>query len=224
MKRFFLMAVILVAMLGVAAWQNQNFGGVGLPAGLTFAVPTFTVSSAGNGNGVLALSGTTSGTATFTAPAVAGTATNPVLVSNSLQLASGTVYNWNADTGLSRTAAASAALGNGTAGNTTGSLRLAAIVSGGTAAGLTGTGACATFGAQTGGALAGQSSCTAATAASTLTITPGTTAPNGWICYVQDQTTRANLLQQTANNQTTCTLTATSVTQNDVFVYQAISF
>jgi hypothetical protein len=59
--------------------------GGGLPTGLTFSSPTLTVSSATNGNGVLALSGNTSGTATFTAPAVAGTATNPVAMSNVLQ-------------------------------------------------------------------------------------------------------------------------------------------
>lgn len=97
-------------------------------------------------------------------------------------------------------------------------------VAGGTAAGLTGTGACATFSTQSGGSWAGRATCTAATAASTLTITPGTTAPNGWMCNVQDQTTRANLLQQTSTNTTTCTLTATSVTQNDVFVFTAVAF
>jgi hypothetical protein len=60
-------------------------------------------------------------------------------------------------------------------------------------------------------------------AASTLTITPGTTAPNGRVCYVQDQATRANLLQQTSNTTTSCTLTATSITQNDVFVRKLVS-
>lgn len=94
----------------------------------------------------------------------------------------------------------------------------------GTAAALTGTGACATFSTQTGGAWAGRATCTAATAASTLTITPGTTAPNGWVCSVYDQTTRANLFQQTATVAASCTLTATSVTQNDVFVFTAIAF
>jgi hypothetical protein len=43
-----------------------------------------TISAAANGNGVLALAGNTSGTATFTAPAVAGTSTNPITVSNQL--------------------------------------------------------------------------------------------------------------------------------------------
>jgi hypothetical protein len=67
--------------------------GGGLPSGLTYVAPTFTISSATNGNGVLALSGNTSGTATLTAPAVAGTTTNPLTVSNVLQGPSGTVNN-----------------------------------------------------------------------------------------------------------------------------------
>jgi hypothetical protein len=73
--------------------------------------------------GVLTLVGSTSGSATFTAPAVAGTVTNPVLVSNSLQLATGNVLNWNADTGISRISGAIIAVGNGTAGDISGNIR-----------------------------------------------------------------------------------------------------
>jgi hypothetical protein len=51
---------------------------------LNYTAPTLTVSAAGSGNGVLALSGNTSGTATFTAPAVAGTVSNAVTMSNVL--------------------------------------------------------------------------------------------------------------------------------------------
>lgn len=40
---------------------------------------------AGTGSGILGFNGSTSGTATFTAPAVAGTVTNPVVSSNSFQ-------------------------------------------------------------------------------------------------------------------------------------------
>lgn len=63
-------------------------GGGGLPTGLTFSSPTLTVSSAGNGSAVLALSGNTSGTSTLTASAIAGTATNPVTSSNVLMVTS----------------------------------------------------------------------------------------------------------------------------------------
>jgi hypothetical protein len=97
-------------------------------------------------------------------------------------------------------------------------------VAAGTAAGLTGTAACATIATQTGGSWAGSAKCTGTTGASTLTITPGTTAPNGWICSVNDETTRANLFQQTSHSVTACTVTATSVTQNDVFVFKAVAF
>jgi hypothetical protein len=69
---------------GYSSPQLGGSGG-GLPAGLTFVAPTLTVSTAGSGNGTLALSGNTSGTSTFTAPAVAGTVTNPVTMSNILQ-------------------------------------------------------------------------------------------------------------------------------------------
>jgi hypothetical protein len=86
-KAKLLIILLLLASPVLIAWQTQIGGGSGggLPAGLTFASPTFTISSAGNGNGVLALSGSTSGAATFTAPAVAGTSTNPIIMSNILQ-------------------------------------------------------------------------------------------------------------------------------------------
>jgi len=94
----------------------------------------------------------------------------------------------------------------------------------GTAASLTGTGACATITTQHGGSWAGDAKCTGTTGASTITITPGVTALNGWVCYVQDETTRANLFQQTSHSTTSCTLTITSVTQNDVFVFSAVAY
>ena len=93
----------------------------GLPSGLTFTLPVLTVSSAGNGNGTVAMAGNTSGTATLVAPSVAGTRTNPILVSNSLQVPSGTTLGWNGDTALSRDATAGAGnvdCGNGTPGDT----------------------------------------------------------------------------------------------------------
>jgi len=50
----------------------------------TDGAAVLTVGVAGGGNGAVALAGNTSGTATFTAPAVAGTVTNPVTMSNNL--------------------------------------------------------------------------------------------------------------------------------------------
>lgn len=79
-------------------------GGSALPTGLTFAVPTLTVSTAGSGNGCVALSGNTSGTATICAPAVAGTSANPSAYSNVSGLPDGTAgnpaYGFTSDAGL----------------------------------------------------------------------------------------------------------------------------
>ncbi len=50
--------------------------------GLVFSTPTLTVGTAGVNSGILALSGSASGTATLTAPATAGTVTNGLTVSN----------------------------------------------------------------------------------------------------------------------------------------------
>lgn len=125
MKKFLFIVGLFVCVACVAGWQNQNFGGTGLPSGLLFSAPTFTVSGVGSGNGVLALAGTTSGTATFTAPSVAGTVTNPVLVSNTLQLASGNSLNFNADTAITRLAAGVFAVGTTASGNTTGFVKTA---------------------------------------------------------------------------------------------------
>lgn len=152
-----------------------------------------------------------------------------------LQGPSSGFYSWTAtglptgadtgsrDTTLSRSAAGVAQVGT-TANNSNGVWVAAAIRGGGAAAALTGTGACATFSGQVGASNVGQAACASATAASTLTITPGTTAPNGWVCNVQDETTRANLFQQTSHTATACTLTITSVTQNDVFVFTATQY
>jgi len=51
---------------------------------LTFVAPTLTVGLAGTSSGIFALTGSTSGQATFTAPAVAGTTTNAVVSSNNI--------------------------------------------------------------------------------------------------------------------------------------------
>lgn len=129
-----------------------------LPSGLTFGATTFSglvtaqegiqIGVAGTTSGQITLEGSTSGAATITAPAVAGTATNPLAFSNSLNIPAGTVYTINADTGLSRTAAATVAVGNGTAGDASGTVNAATYQVGGTQIaaanllnGVTGTGA-----------------------------------------------------------------------------------
>lgn len=56
------------------------------PTTLNYVAPTLTVSTAGGGNGVVALSGNTSGAASLTAPAVGGTNTNPIVSSNAISI------------------------------------------------------------------------------------------------------------------------------------------
>jgi hypothetical protein len=150
-----------------------------------------------------------------------------------VRIGSGRLYNFASgadpsstaeDTGISRVSATRIAIGNGSFADTSGSVVARAFIGGGTAASLTGTGACATFSGQSGGSTVGRATCTGTTGASTLIVTPGITAPVGWFCEAFDQTTRANLLQQTSTSTTACTLTATSVTQNDVIVFSAMAF
>lgn len=101
----------------------------------------------------------------------------------------------------------------------------APLASGGTQATITGTGACATHDTQAGGAFAGNVRCTSGTAASTIIITPGTTAPNGWSCYGSDNTSGHELAgAQTGGSQTNCTLKFSSVTLNDFINFGAIAF
>lgn len=92
----------------------------------------------------------------------------------------------------------------------------------GTAAVLSGTGACVRITTQKGGSWAGQLTCTGTTGASTIVITPGTTAPNGWSCFASDLTT-ANTLRQSAVAATSCTIAGT-VNASDVLTFGAIAY
>jgi len=94
----------------------------------------------------------------------------------------------------------------------------------GTTAVVTGTGACATITTNVGGAFAGSFKCTGTTGAASVTITFALSTSLGWFCSVNDLTTRANLLQQTAQGSTSCVLAATTVTQNDVFNFLGVAF
>lgn len=111
-----------------------------------------------------------------------------------------------------------------TAGNTTGIAQFAtAIQATGTVATLAGTGACATRSGQLGGAWAGQVTCTAATAASTLTITTGATAANGWSCWAND-VTHTLPGSQSALSTTAPVMNFTSVTASDVITFGCVAY
>jgi hypothetical protein len=112
------------------------------------------------------------------------------------------------------------------AGAPTGSFSMASngvigIASGLTAsgtAGLSGTGACASLSNQSPGTWSGHVKCTGTTGASTLVITPGFTATTDWNCTGADTTNLAAGIQF-GLSATTCTLSFSSVTANDVVTF-----
>src|SRR5438046_2940260 len=108
--------------------------------------------------------------------------------------------------------------------SSSGSAVIGIPTSGGTTAGVSGTGACATVANVVGGSWAGSFKCTGTTGAATVTITFGLVAPLGCVCTANDLTTRANLLQQTSQASSSCVLTATSITQNDVFTFTGVAY
>lgn len=123
-----------------------------------------------------------------------------------------------ADSNLSRISAGVIGVGTGSQGSVAGAIEAQTFIAGGSPPTLTGT--CIT-GSQVGGNTAG--SFTAACTAQTVIITFATTAPNGWACNAQDESTSADLLKQTAHSTTSCTLSGTTGTGN-VIVFNAVAF
>src|ERR1035441_8746767 len=103
---------------------------------------TITGVTAGTGLSGGGTSGTVTLNSTFNpaAPGTIGGTTPGIGDFSVLNLASGNVLNWNGDSGISRLGAASLALGNGTAGNYSGSLTLTTVNLGVTPAILTSAG------------------------------------------------------------------------------------
>jgi hypothetical protein len=94
-------------------------------SGLITAQDNLQLGVAGSQTGIITFEGGTSGSATITGPAVAATATNPFLFSNGINIPAGTAYSINTDTGISRTSAAVLAVGDGTAGDASGTVNAA---------------------------------------------------------------------------------------------------
>jgi len=115
-----------------------------IPSGLTLGATIFSglitaqaniqLGVAGTTSGQITLEGATSGAATITAPSVAGTAANPISFSNGINIPSATIFSINADTGLSRTAGATIAVGNGSAADVSGTIQATFVQLGGSAA------------------------------------------------------------------------------------------
>jgi hypothetical protein len=91
-------------------------------SGLITAQANLQLGVAGTTTGLITFEGGTSGAATITGPATAGTTTNPFAFSNSINLPSGTVYSINADTAISRVSAGVLAVGTGAAANAGGTI------------------------------------------------------------------------------------------------------
>jgi len=97
------------------------------------------------------------------------------------------------------------------------------FIAGGRKPTLSGTGACATITTQAGGATAGTFQCTGRTGKSTVTLTLGPTAPNGWTCWANDIThTLAG--SQSAASRTAPVMSFSSVTANDVVNFGCIAY
>ena len=96
----------------------------------------------------------------------------------------------------------------------TGSITVtAALIKGGSAPTLAGT---CTAGTQVGGNTAGSFKFSAACTAGTVIITFASSAPTGWACRVNDMTTPADALNQTAYTTTTATITGTAASADQV--------
>ncbi len=96
-------------------------------------------------------------------------------------------------------------------------------LAGGATPALSGTGACSTITTPVGGSWSGAFRCMGPTGASTVTITPGLTARNGWSCSGSD-TADGVVGGQSAFTTTTCEIKFANVTQNDVLTFTANLF
>ena len=120
-----------------------------------------------------------------------------------------------ADTGVSRSAANVTAIGNGTAGNSSGVVKAAAFISGGTK--FTSNGGCSET-TLVGGATAGSFVLGANVCSVTVIMGNAATAPNGWSCSLWDFTTPS---PTSASGAIEIFTTATTVTFNFGSVPQA---
>lgn len=211
--------------------------GGGLPTGLTFSAPTLTVSTAGSGNGVLALSGNTSGTATFTAPAIAGTTTNRVVSSNNFQaplfgfpstgcggscfLDANATGNGITIRAASTTNVVLTATGgpSATFSSSADTFSVGGYLSNGTT--FTSSGGCAE-GTLVGGATMGKFTTSGSTGCTT-TITMGNSvsSAHGWECIAHDLTTVGDVSNPhlTSSNTTTATIATGTIVSGDVISF-----
>lgn len=124
------------------------------------------------------------------------------------------------DTSITRPAAGVVGIGTPTS-LTGGSTQAAAYTHTGTTFSVTG---CGTATGLSGGSTGGQFTGGSATCSPVITM-GGFTAPHGFFCGIQDQTTGTAVFRQTANTTTTCTLTGSgTIGATDVLVFHAEPF
>lgn len=126
------------------------------------------------------------------------------------------------DTGMSRDAAGIIDVGNGTATNTSGSLKLASVISAATKFTTSGCSVSATTGGATAGTYTSGTTGTC-TVVITMNGATGLTAPNGWACTASDRTTAADVQQNTASSTTTATISGPTLS-GDVISFQCLGY
>lgn len=156
-------------------------------------------------------------------------AAGPIVADGSVTTTTGTVYIDNdttaqvqfgtaGDVDLYRISAGLLGLTNSTPG-TYRDLELRSLVSGGTAPSISGCSA----GTQTGGGTAGTyKSGTSGTC--TVTLTFALTAPTGWSCYANDQTTPADVQKQIAGGSTTTAVISGTTVTADVVSFGCVAY
>lgn len=206
-----------------------------LPGNGNDAAIAFTLGHTGTSTGAVTLglpggitmNGSTSGSVSITPPAVAGTATNAIVISNAVQLASGNPLQWNGDTGISRPGVAGTlAFGAGTAGSSNARLEAGAYLIAGTKF-ATNAGCGESAGTTTGGATAGKFT-TAGSTSCTSIITMGSAiaAINGWSCWVHDATTSAdyNNPHISSTSTTQVTIVSGTIVAADVLEWGCVGY
>lgn len=174
-----------------------------------------------NGNQGLGLfsDGTRFGLSNF-ATWIFGSASSGMVAANnqSIGFPSANALGNNADTAISRSAANVLAVGNGTAGDTTGKVKSSGYMSVGTKFTASGCSNTTTVGGATGGHF---TSGTTGTCTVTITMGDSATAPNAWVCDAHDVTTVADVITQTSTlSATQCTISGTTAS-GDVIVFTA---
>lgn len=151
---------------------------------------------------------------------------------NGLRLTAGACFQWAtstnadsgvADTGICRPAAKIFTFGSNTSNDTTGKLKASAYMSLGTK--FTTNGGCSetslTGGGSAGSFLVGSTSCT-----TIVTLGDSATAPNGWSCWIHDETTSADYYNPHISGTTATTLTIVSgtVVSGDKIVWGCLGY